>query len=71
MGSKFFKAAQELLDEVVNVKEPKKVITKKKINREEDKDGDELTIAEKQELQLKKATLVRMFHEVRRVVALF
>ncbi|KAM0946228.1 putative transcription factor Homeodomain-TALE-BEL family [Dioscorea sansibarensis] len=71
MGSKFFKAAQELLDEVVNVKEPKKVITKKKINREEDKDGDELTIAEKQELQLKKATLVRMFHEVKQRYRLY
>ncbi|KAJ0972756.1 hypothetical protein J5N97_020715 [Dioscorea zingiberensis] len=67
MGSKFLKAAQELLDEVAyvrkGIKEPAKVITRKD-NYGEEKDGDELTIAENHELQMKKATLFCMIHEV-------
>lgn len=86
MGSKYLKAAQQLLDEVVNVGlgikgDPAKGINSKspmKSNRESEvtgtgtgeeetstKRGADLTTAERQELQMKKAKLVNMLDEVR------
>ncbi|KAF3776838.1 BEL1-like homeodomain protein 1 [Nymphaea thermarum] len=80
LGSKYLKAAQELLDEVVNVgrglkgdrteKSPSKEGKAKKdppAAEPEDaggKRGSELTAAERQELQMKKAKLVGMLEEV-------
>ncbi|MBA0704169.1 hypothetical protein Golax_016442 [Gossypium laxum] len=78
-GSKYLRAAQELLDEVVNVG---KVIkpevsegTKEKIKADKEpvgssagedgaQRGPELTTAQRQELQMKKAKLVSMLDEV-------
>lgn len=84
LGSKYLQAAQELLDEVVNVRN--RVNTEeegskekmKKINRESmgvsdeapsgskngTRHGAELTTAERQEIQMKKAKLVSMLDEV-------
>lgn len=79
MGSKYLKAAQLLLDEVVNVGKgikddsPRAPRTQTKPNREaEEATGEdtsskraaELTTAERQELQMKKAKLVSMLDEV-------
>ncbi|XP_042476501.1 BEL1-like homeodomain protein 1 isoform X2 [Macadamia integrifolia] len=88
LGSKYLKAAQQLLDEVVNVgngiknESSKGVKGQSKINRESTattgegssggagggetstKRGAELTTAERQELQMKKAKLVSMLDEV-------
>jgi Associated with HOX len=86
MGSKYLKAAQELLDEVVNVGKGGKGESGKgascNIGRGAKKDGKEkaesasggeeeknmavaeLTTAERQELQMKKAKLVNMLDEV-------
>ncbi|MBA0639795.1 hypothetical protein Goklo_022806, partial [Gossypium klotzschianum] len=79
LGSKYLRAAQELLDEVVNVG---KVIkpevsegTKEKIKADKEpvgssagedgaQRGPELTTAQRQELQMKKAKLVSMLDEV-------
>lgn len=87
MGSKYLKAAQELLDEVVNVgkggkgesgkgascnigrgskKESKEEAAETASGGEEEKKAApaELTTAERQELQMKKAKLVNMLDEV-------
>jgi Associated with HOX len=85
MGSKYLKAAQELLDEVVNVgkggkgesskgascnigkgggKNDSKEETEPASGGEEEKKMAELTTAERQELQMKKARLVNMLDEV-------
>ncbi|CAN6444970.1 unnamed protein product [Victoria cruziana] len=76
LGSKYLKAAQELLDEVVNVgrglkgERPQKLPSKEgKTKRDEPEDaggkrGIELTAAERQEIQMKKANLIAMLEEV-------
>ncbi|XP_022731550.1 BEL1-like homeodomain protein 1 [Durio zibethinus] len=85
LGSKYLRAAQELLDEVVNVGKGIKTDvsegTKEKINVNKEsvaavtgegssacengaKRGAELTTAQRQELQMKKAKLVSMLDEV-------
>ncbi|KAJ6852867.1 BEL1-like homeodomain protein 1 [Iris pallida] len=82
MGSMYLKAAQQLLDEVVNVGKGEAKTTKgkdaAKNGMKDDKDaegtgedgdsggkrGAELTTAERQELQMKKAKLVNMLDEV-------
>ncbi|XVE79164.1 hypothetical protein DITRI_Ditri14bG0036000 [Diplodiscus trichospermus] len=85
LGSKYLRAAQELLDEVVNVGKgiktevPEGTKEKIKMNKESvaavteegssagengTKRGAELTTAQRQELQMKKAKLVSMFDEV-------
>ncbi|KAB1216251.1 BEL1-like homeodomain protein 1 [Morella rubra] len=84
LGSKYLKAAQELLDEVVNVGKGFKVdsgeVTKAKMKMKmknesrsvvgdgagesSTKQGAELTTAQRQELQMKKAKLVSMLDEV-------
>ncbi|CAA6660509.1 unnamed protein product [Spirodela intermedia] len=79
MGSKYLKAAQQLLDEVVNfskgVKDdsPKASKNQMKANRDADegageevglKRASELTTVERQELQMKKAKLAGMLDEV-------
>ncbi|KAF5447399.1 hypothetical protein F2P56_032954 [Juglans regia] len=84
LGSKFLKAVQEVLDEVVNVGKGMKVASllegtkeKMKMNNEptdaiqdighgesSSKQAAELTTAQRQELQMKKAKLVNMLDEV-------
>ncbi|KAL5763668.1 hypothetical protein ACOSQ2_016262 [Xanthoceras sorbifolium] len=72
LESKYLRAAQELLDEVVNVFNVVKAQeTKEKLKMEKESTaegsinvGGELTTAQKQELQLKKAKLVNMLDEV-------
>ncbi|KAK8279567.1 hypothetical protein V6Z11_D09G120000 [Gossypium hirsutum] len=83
LGSKYLRAAQELLDEVVNVgkgiktdvsegtKEEKIKVNKESVAGEGSsagengaKRGAELTTAQRQELQMKKAKLVSMLDEV-------
>jgi hypothetical protein len=79
LGSKYLKAAQEVLDEVVNVGKGIKVegtIEKMKMNKESKgmigdfpgesstRQATELTTAQRQELQMKKAKLVSMLDEV-------
>ncbi|XP_031477680.1 BEL1-like homeodomain protein 1 [Nymphaea colorata] len=80
MGSKYLKAAQQLLDEVVNVgrgmksqgdakSTEKEGKTKKEPTAEDRGDvgsnqGSELSAADRQELQMKKAKLITMMEEV-------
>ncbi|KAF8403378.1 hypothetical protein HHK36_011480 [Tetracentron sinense] len=77
LGSKYLKAAQQLLDEVVNVRKeietesPKRTKESTAATSEGSsggeasaKHGAELAMAERQELQMKKAKLVSMLHEV-------
>ncbi|KAG6436075.1 hypothetical protein SASPL_100957 [Salvia splendens] len=70
-GSKYLKAAQELLDEVVSVgnndkakpiKEPATVTNKEATSA--NKGGADLTTAQRQEIQMKKAKLHNMLDEV-------
>ncbi|KAE8692994.1 BEL1-like homeodomain protein 6 [Hibiscus syriacus] len=76
-GSKYLRAAQELLDEVVNVRKGIKTDVfegtkeKIKVNKESvvagengTKRGAELTTAQRQDLQMKKAKLITMLDEV-------
>lgn len=81
MGSKYLKAAQQLLDEVVSIGRAEaasaakandsstKISTKNTKDLDGDGDGNgkkaaELSTAERQELQMKKAKLVNMLDEV-------
>ncbi|XP_072980723.1 BEL1-like homeodomain protein 1 [Typha angustifolia] len=79
MGSRYLKAAQQLLDEVVNVgkggkgEAAKGATSKSSAKNTEDSEGRtsaqeeprvELSTAERQELQMKKAKLVNMLDEV-------
>ncbi|MBA0790613.1 hypothetical protein Gohar_015251 [Gossypium harknessii] len=79
LGSKYLRAAQELLDEVVNggkvIKPEVSEGTKEKIKSDKEpvgssagedgaQHGPELTTAQRQELQMKKAKLVSMLDEV-------
>uniref|UniRef100_A0A1D1YUH1 BEL1-like homeodomain protein 1 n=1 Tax=Anthurium amnicola TaxID=1678845 RepID=A0A1D1YUH1_9ARAE len=79
MGSKYLRAAQQLLDEVVNVgkgikdESPRSARALSRPNKEPEeasceeacsKRAAELTTAERQELQMKKAKLVTMLDEV-------
>ncbi|KAG6386237.1 hypothetical protein SASPL_155129 [Salvia splendens] len=71
LSCKYLKAAQQLLDEVVNVrKEAEKGRESGKEELRNDAEavagdgGAELTTAEKQEIQMKRAKLVDMLHEV-------
>lgn len=80
MGSKYLKAAQQLLDEVVNVgkgiKDDSPRVSKNLMKASRDADeaageetglkrAAELTTVERQELQMKKAKLANMLDEVR------
>ena len=72
IGSKYLNAAQQLLDEVVNVRKavkddsPKVPKNQTKVNRRHDEvTASELTAVERQELQMKKAKLAGMLDEVR------
>ena len=90
LGSKYLKAVQELLDEVVNVGKGISIIEGASSNKEKmkgnivestsgvgdgssgggensgaNKQGSELSTAQRQELQLKKSKLVSMLDEVR------
>eukprot|EP00262_Sarcandra_glabra_P000846 TRINITY_DN10901_c0_g1_i1.p1 TRINITY_DN10901_c0_g1~~TRINITY_DN10901_c0_g1_i1.p1 ORF type:complete len:674 (+),score=88.16 TRINITY_DN10901_c0_g1_i1:314-2335(+) len=75
MGNKYLKVAQQLLDEVVNVGKGIKCEFKKEIKGQTKINGEslkgpaegptaELTTAERQEIQMKKAKLVSMLDEV-------
>ncbi|KAE8674906.1 BEL1-like homeodomain protein 10 [Hibiscus syriacus] len=77
LGSKYLRAAQELLDEVVNVRKVIKTDVsegtkgKIKVNKEpaaagenETKHGAELTTAQRQDLQMKKSKLITILDEV-------
>ncbi|XP_047975883.1 BEL1-like homeodomain protein 1 [Salvia hispanica] len=71
LSCKYLKAAQQLLDEVVNIRkeakkgrEPAKEDNGKDPEPSTGKRGAELTTVEKQEIQMKKAKLVDMLHEV-------
>ncbi|XP_047323166.1 BEL1-like homeodomain protein 1 [Impatiens glandulifera] len=72
MGSKYLKAAQQLLDEVVNVATEaphdgggeEMRSCKEKLERLGGVETNELNTAQRQELQMKKAKLLNMFDEV-------
>lgn len=68
LSCKYLKAAQQLLDEVVNIRKEAKKGRQPDIGKDPEpsagKRGTELTMAEKQEIQMKKAKLVDMLHEV-------
>lgn len=66
LSCKYLKVAQELLDEVVCIRKDGKNTTANQLTAGDGRDerGAELSTAEKQEIQMKKAKLVNMLDQV-------